>query len=77
MNARGEHTLTIRLLKGYKILYKEDPTEFYGACKISKLLNIPEKYCGHNYYDIHNILLEFVKKGDLEQRDGKGFRYNP
>ncbi len=77
MNTRDEHTLKIRLLKKYKDLYKADPTKFYGACKISKLLKIPERYCGHNYYDIHNILLELVEVGDLEQSNGKGFRYRP
>ena len=78
MNARDKHTLKSRLLKEYKILYKKDPTEFYGACKISKRLNLSEKEHGAKYWKTHGLLLELKKDGFLEQSpNGKGFRYKP
>ena len=52
-----------RLLEAYKILYKNNPKEYQGACKMSMKLNLSEEEHGYNYYGVHNLLLELKRDG--------------
>lgn len=65
-----------KILDKYESLHKDNPSAFYGACKISKLLKIPKEDCGWKYFGIHGVLLELKAEGFLEQRYKRGFRYN-
>ena len=64
-----------RLLEHYKQLYKEKPYKYKGACKVSRDLNLSKEEHGYNYWNVHSLLQDLQRDGDLEQKEGFGFRY--
>ena len=74
-NIKEKIEIKKRLLKEYEKIYKNNPEEWTGACRISRRINLSEEQHGYNYWKTHNQLLQLEKAGYLEQKKRSGFRF--
>ena len=55
---------------------KKNPNNFFGACKISNALDIPEEIRKWNSWGTHTLCLELLAESKVKQSMGHGFKYN-